>query len=88
MSANMPDAAIQWQRRRMLALAGICAMAGSVPLAGAAQAPTGWVLPRLAAPPFRIIAADGRKVPFAGLVAGKVTAVQLMFTGCSSRIER
>lgn len=80
----MHDALIQHRRRHMLALAGMAAVPGSIPLAMAAQAPTGWVRPRLPAPPLRLTASDGRKVSLAGLVAGKATAVQLMFTGCSS----
>jgi protein SCO1 len=80
----MRDSAIQLQRRRILALAGLWAVPGAVPLAIAAEALTGWVRPRLPAPPLRLTAADGRKVSFAGVVAGKITAVQLMFTGCSS----
>jgi protein SCO1/2 len=42
------------------------------------------VQPRLPAPPLRIIDGDGRKLPLSVAIAGKVTAVQLMFTGCSS----
>lgn len=78
------DFANELQRRRLLALAGLWAVPGAVPLAMAAEAPTGWVQPRLPAPPLRIISSDGRKVSFASVVAGKVTAVQLMFTGCSA----
>jgi len=80
----MHDFAFQLRRRSVLALAGMAVVPGSIPLAMAADMPTGWVQPRLAPPPLRLTSGDGRKVSLAGVVAGKVTAVQLMFTGCSS----
>ena len=80
----MRDGAAPLHRRRLLSLAATVALPGSIPRALAADAPTGWLQPRLAVPPFRVISADGRKLSFAGALAGKVTAVQLMFTGCSS----
>ena len=82
--AAVHDVAFQLRRRRMLALASLWVTPGAVPLAMAGEAPTGWVQPRLPAPPLRITTVDGRHVPFAGVLVGKVTAVQLMFTGCSS----
>jgi len=80
----MSKTIFQLQRRRLLTLAGIVVMPGLVTPAIAVDSPTGWLEPKLAAPPFRIISADGRRVTLAGAISGKVTAVQLMFTGCSS----
>jgi protein SCO1/2 len=77
------DTPTQINRRGLLRLAGACGLACGVP-AAAAAAPTGWVQPRLPAPPLRITMADGRSSALASAVANKVTAVQLMFTGCSS----
>lgn len=72
------------QRRSVLAVTGMVLAAAAMPLVMAAEAPTGWVKPRLAAPPFRLIAGDGRKLSLSAMVADKVTAVQLMFTGCTT----
>ena len=79
-----PDAVPHPRRRRVLALAGAWAVPGSASLAATGQAPTGWLQPRLPAPPLRLTAGDGHDVSFAATLAGKVTAVQLMFTGCSA----
>jgi len=73
----------QLRRRLVLAWAGASAL-GTLPRAQAASPPTGWVQPRQPAPAFRITRTDGRQVPLASATAGKVTAVQLMFTGCSA----
>ncbi len=73
----------QISRRALLRLAGTCALGCSV-LNTAAAAPTGWVSPRLPAPSLRMVMSDGRSSALASAVANKVTAVQLMFTGCSS----
>ena len=70
-------------RRRDLLVGALGTWAFARPLA-AAQAPTGWVLPRLAAPPIAVTGADGRARTLPELLAGRVSAVQLMFTGCSS----
>ena len=45
---------------------------------------TGWVLPRLPVPALHVTGADGRRMPLSGVIAGRVTALQLMFTGCGS----
>ncbi len=70
------------QRRRLLALA-----AGAVALparaAGAADPPLGWAQPRPQAPATLLRCADGRRRPLRELLAGRVSAVQLMFTGCN-----
>lgn len=70
-------------RRRALLVSTLGAWAFARPLA-AAQPPTGWVLPRLAAPPIAVTGTDGRLQTLSDVLAGKVSAVQLMFTGCSS----
>lgn len=80
----MRNSARQLRRRSLLALVGMVVVPRSIPVAMAADVPTGWVRPRLAPPPLRLTSGDGRKISLAGVVAGKVTAVQLMFTGCSS----
>jgi protein SCO1 len=72
------------ERRRVLALMGsLVGFVGSAPCR-AGEAPTGWVQPRPATPELRIIDGQGRRTLLAAAVAGRVTAVQLMFTGCSS----
>ena len=68
------------RRRALLAAAA----AGLWPVAHAAAPPTGWVRPRVAAPACALTASDGRALPLPSLLAGKVTAVQLIFTGCSN----
>jgi protein SCO1/2 len=80
----LPESNFQPQRRCLLALMGLAVVPGSVPLAEAADSPTGWVLPRLAVPQLRLTAGNGQTVSLDKVVRGKVTAVQLMFTGCSS----
>ena len=74
---------LQVPRRLVLAWAG-ASFLGALPRAQAATPPTGWVQPRQPAPAFRITRTDGRQVPLANATAGKITAVQLMFTGCSA----
>ena len=69
-------------RRRLLALAGLCVVGRH---AGAAeQPPTGWVNPRQGAPALPLQCADGRQRTLLQLMGGRVTAVQLMFTGCNT----
>jgi len=84
----MHDHPFPRRRRLVLALVGMWAVASPSTRAGANASanapPTGWVRPRLAAPALRITSANGRPTTLAGAIAGKVTAVQLMFTGCSS----
>ena len=87
-------------RRRLLTRTGLWVVAGLVgrgdAVAGAGvgagagarathpAASTGWVLPRLPVPALHVTGADGRRMPLSGVIAGKVTALQLMFTGCGS----
>lgn len=79
---NNPVARIN--RRGLLRLASACALACSVLDVAAAVATTGWVSPRVPAPPLRIALADGQTSALASAMTNKITAVQLMFTGCSS----
>jgi protein SCO1 len=79
----MHGRAFQLPRRLMLAWAGGSAL-GALTHAQADSPPTGWVQPRQPAPAFRITRTDGHRVPLARATTGKVTAVQLMFTGCSA----
>ena len=70
------------QRRRWLrAAAALAATAGM----GTVRAHGGLVLPPVAPPPaLRLRLQDGRTVSPAALLEGRVTALQLMFTGCSA----
>lgn len=69
------------QRRQVLALAGLWAVGRPLAGAEALQPPEGWVHPRRPAPMFGVVGADGRRQPLPAILGGKVTAVQLMFTG-------
>ena len=80
----MPERAMNPRRRDLMALAACAVLPGGLPMAAPAEPPTGWVLPRLPAPAVRVTAAEGRTSPLSSLVTGKVTAVQLVFTGCSA----
>jgi protein SCO1 len=68
-------------RRHLLALAGLCATGAHA--AAAEEPPTGWVNPRQPAPAAPLQCADGRPRTLRQLLGGRVTAVQLMFTGCN-----
>lgn len=70
------------QRRQLLALAGL--WAGGARAAAAQEPPTGWVNPRPLAPALALQCADGRQRPLRQVLGGRVTAVQLMFTGCNT----
>ncbi len=54
------------------------------PWAAQAHTSPGRVLPRLPAPSLGVTLHDGRKTDMATLLAGKATAMQLVFTTCSS----
>lgn len=72
------------QRRRLLA-AGVLALATARHGATHAHESAGPVTPRLAAPAgMRVIANDGKPALLRDLLRGHITAVQLMFTGCSA----
>jgi len=70
-------------RRKLLASALAFASAGLGPTARAHNAP-GAVDPPRPAPRTAITRHDGRKADLASLLRGRVTAMQLMFTGCSN----
>lgn len=74
---TVPGAALP--RRRLLLAAGL-ACAGA---RAAEPPPTGWVNPRSAAPAPALACADGRRRTLRQLLAGQVSAVQLIFTGCN-----
>jgi len=80
----MRDRTLLLRRRALLALAGGWLAAGPATRADERSPPTGWLRPGLPAPALQVITAAGRRLPLPQLLAGKVTAVQLMFTGCSS----
>jgi protein SCO1/2 len=74
-----------WSRRRWLATPLALAAAWAVPAGGAsAHAMAGRVEPSLAPPRFKLSMADGSLQPLHTLLQGRVTALQLMFTGCRS----
>jgi len=70
--------------RRAVALA----LGAALMLPGAgraqAQASTGLVLPRQTVPDVPLTDAEGRRAGLAGRLRGRVSAVQLMFAGCST----
>jgi protein SCO1/2 len=72
------------QRRAALAIAGTWLVCHPFMEASAGDPPTGWVEPALPPPPLNITGTDGRVTKLASAVSGKITAVQLMFTGCSA----
>lgn len=73
-----------WQQRRhFLKLLAASTLAGRT--AGVeAHASAGEVDPPLAAPRVRLFTHDGRSLLASDLLQGRVTALQLMFTGCSA----
>lgn len=79
---TFPEESIAMHRRHLLRTAAALAVNAGL---GAAHAHGGLVLPRLAPPPaVRLRLQDGRTVSPAALLEGRVTALQLMFTGCSA----
>jgi len=72
------------RRRSLLALATMSLVTASSARSGPVRPPTGWVEPPEAMPPLQVTDTAGRQLSLANAMAGKVTAVQLMFTGCSS----
>ena len=69
-------------RRRLIATAGLVALSSQTSFALADG--MGPVRPRRAAPSLQLRRDDGRSVTLADQLKGSVTAVQLMFTGCSA----
>lgn len=71
--------------RRSALVAAACATLGLVAGAkAAAPAPKGLVIPRAPAPNLPLTDASGKTIGLSSLLHGKVSAVQLMFAGCSS----
>ena len=70
-------------RRKLLAGALTLTCAGWAPVARAHNA-AGTVSPPLPAPRATVTRHDGRQADLAALLRGRVTAMQLMFTGCSA----
>lgn len=72
------------RRRRFIGLAGAWALSGALTRSAATE-PAGSERPLWpSAPRLHITGTDGRTRTLADSIAGKVTAVQLMFTGCSA----
>lgn len=71
-------------RRRMLGAAVVAALGVGARVDAATQAPQGLVLPRVPAPNLPLIDTLGRSIGLSTQLRGKVSAVQLMFAGCSS----
>lgn len=70
-------------RRRFIGALAAAAAAGSIPLRGHAHG-VGAVNPPLALPATgKLMRHDGQQATLQEILAGKVTAMQLMFTGCS-----
>ena len=79
----MMRATPRWTRRRWLGAATALAVAPPGP-AGAPPALRGRVPPPQPLPDLGLRLHDGRRAGLAALLRGRVTALQLMFTGCSS----
>jgi len=71
-------------RRRVLGAAVAAGMGLGARVGAAAPLPQGLVLPRLPAPNLALTDTQGRTIGLPAQLRGKVTAVQLMFAGCSS----
>lgn len=69
-------------RRRLLTAAGLALLAA--PAHRALADGIGPMRPRRTPPPTRLLRHDGRPITLAEQLGGRVTAVQLMFTGCSA----
>ncbi|MBI5719729.1 MAG: SCO family protein [Burkholderiales bacterium] len=74
-------------RRRLLgaAVAAVAFGSGIVrPALAGTEPPLGWARPPLPPTPWRLTGADGAVTALPQLLAGRLTAVQLMFTGCTT----
>lgn len=71
-------------RRRLLVAAAAGLAAAAAPHVAWPHRRLGPITPREAAPPVALTLTDGRKIALHDLLAGRVTAMQLMFTGCSA----
>ncbi len=72
------------RRRRCVIAAGCGAVLPSMTFAADLHNPAGPVKPARPAPTMVVTTQDGRQQPLRSLLLGKVSALQLMFTGCSS----
>lgn len=70
--------------RRSVLLALGCSTFSGLGLGSPAPAPRGLVVPRQPAPDWLLTDHRGRRARLTARLQGQVTAVQLMFTGCSS----
>jgi protein SCO1/2 len=85
----MPTAIDQTRRRLITTVAAACTaalgVAGSRPaLALVATADHGRMVPPVPIPDFTVRRANGREASLAALLKGRVTALHLMFTGCTT----
>jgi protein SCO1 len=71
-------------RRGVLGAVLLGALGSDARAVAATLAPGGLVLPRLAAPHMPLTDVSGRAITLSAQLRGKVTAMQLMFAGCSS----
>ena len=79
------DAAALIQRRALLRAAlGVAAMSSGLGPPARSHNLLGRVNPPQLLPGLRVVSIDGRQTELAGLLQGKVCALQLMFTGCSA----
>jgi protein SCO1/2 len=62
----------------------VTAAAGASALNTLAHNSAGWVKPPLPVPDLRVTLPDGKQLALRDVLRGRVTALQLMFTGCTS----
>lgn len=72
------------RRRELLIGCGLVALAAPAVAVAAEPPPTGWLRQPEAPPPIRLTDAQGAPRVLPQLVNARVTAVQLIFTGCSA----
>ena len=74
------------QRRQLLlgSLGAIGLQTLGLPAVAQVDPPLGWLRPRAAAPDTLLTDAEGRSLPLRERLLGRTTAVQLMFTGCTT----
>lgn len=85
----MPATVLSSRRRLLAAGLGAVTGAAGAGAVGATQAmatdpPTGWLRPPRPVPALPIQMDDGRQRPLPAMLQGRVTALQLMFTGCQA----
>lgn len=88
-AVDLPDHALKdsldltpLSRRGLLALAAVSFAASVLPGAVRAHSNAGRVLPRALPPAMRLTLQDGKQTSLQRLVAGRITALQLVFTRC------